>query len=84
MKDEIYHTTRDGRRILLKNMSLSHLQNTIKLLKKRAKEGLTIEIGGGSGDSNDMWYDEYILYGEEALEELNYDTYKEELERRTP
>ena len=47
----------------------------------KAKEGVTVRIGGGFC-AEDMWYDEETYYGEEAKSQLNFDDYKAELERR--
>lgn len=75
------HTTRDGTAIRLTEMSDQHLDNTIRFYEQRAEEGILIRTGGGF-DVDDIWYDEYTIYGKEALEYLDYDDYVRERERR--
>lgn len=52
------------------------------MLKRIAKEGLTIRYGGMGVDVDELWYDEEIIYGQEALNKMNYHAYEEEWERR--
>lgn len=75
------HVTKDGEKIKLCKMTDSHLDATIRLFERRAKEGITVGTGGGSC-AEDMFYDEDTLYGEEALEVLEYDEYVKERDRR--
>jgi hypothetical protein len=75
------HTTKDGKKIKLCNMTDDHLQATISLLERKAEEGVTVRMGGGSC-AEDMWYDEDTLYGNEALERLGYVEYVKERNRR--
>ena len=76
-----YHKTKDGKKIKLHDLELSHLENIIKWIERKAKEGVTVRIGGGFC-AEDMWYDEDTLYGKKAKEEMNYKDYISELERR--
>jgi len=76
------HTTKDGTKIKLCDMTDDHLQSTISLFERRAKAGITIRMGGGSC-AEDMWYDEDTLYGDEALEQLGYADYVKERNRRS-
>lgn len=76
------HITKDGKKIKLCDMTDSHLAATISLFERLAKEGVTVRIGGGGSCAEDMWYDEYTLYGEEALERLGYANYVKERDRR--
>nr|OQX98987.1 MAG: hypothetical protein B6I27_01600 [Erwiniaceae bacterium 4572_131] len=75
------HVTKDGREIPLNKLDLSHLKNIIRWIERKAKEGVKISYGGGV-DAEDIWYDEYILYGNDALNELDYKKYIKELKRR--
>jgi len=76
-----YHKTKDGKKIKLADLELSHLENIIKWIERKAKEGITVSMGGGSC-AEDMWYDEETYYGKEAKRQLNFDSYKAELKRR--
>ncbi len=76
-----YHKTKDGKKILIKDMELDHLKNTIRCFERMASEGITVRSGGGS-TAEDMWYEEDVYEGEKALRYLNYYEYKAELSRR--
>lgn len=76
-----YHRTKNGQKILLTDLETDHLQNIIKWIERKAKEGFTVRMGGGTG-GEDIWYDEETYYGEKAKRELNFLDYKSELERR--
>ena len=76
-----WHKTNDRRKIKISNLDTRHLINAIMYIKRKAKEGLVIRIGGGH-DSDDMWYEEYALYGKKAKKYMNYKIYKRELKRR--
>ncbi len=76
-----FHKTKDGKKIKLADLELSHLKNIIKWIEHKAKEGLTVRMGGGS-NAEDMWYDEDTYFGEEAKRQLNFYDYKAELESR--
>lgn len=75
------HTTATGEKIPLTSMSDQHLINTIRYLKRCAHEGIIIQSGGGDCPE-DFWYDEDIIYGDEALKHVHYDVYVKELSRR--
>lgn len=75
------HVTKNGDQIALSKLGDSHLQNIINLLQRKAKEGITVRSGGGF-DATEIWYEEDILHGEEALRRLNYYEYLAEQKRR--
>lgn len=77
-----YHTTKDGTKMLVSDMSDSHLSNTIQMIERKAEEGITIRSGGGGPDYDSMWYDEETLTGDEAKNHMNYGSYKSEQRRR--
>ena len=76
-----FHKTKDGKKIKLADLELSHLENIINLIERKSIEGYTSRSGGGSC-AEDMWYDEEMVYGKEAKEALNFYDYQAELERR--
>ena len=76
-----YHKTKDGKKIKISDLDTKHLINIIEYIKRKAKLGLVIRIGGGF-DANDMWYDAYVIHGKRVKIYLNYKTYKRELKRR--
>lgn len=76
-----FHKTKDGKKIKLCDLETSHLENIIRWIERKAKEGLTVSIGGGS-TAEDMWYEEDTYYGKEVKRKLNFSDYKNELKRR--
>ena len=76
-----YHTDKTGNKTLLKDLGTSHLINIIKLIERKAEEGI-IERHGGGTTAEDMWYDEDHLSGKDALESMNHDDYVTELKSR--
>lgn len=76
-----YHKTKDGVKIELKDLRLTHLNNIIGWIERKAEKGLVVRSGGGSC-AEDMYYDEDTLYGEDVLRRLNYYDYKNELNKR--
>ena len=62
-------------------MEDQHLLNTINYIKKRAKEGVKVENGGGS-DPDSFWYEVDFLFGKHAKKHLKYKKYKKEAIKR--
>lgn len=81
LRDKYFHTTQKGEKILLKDMDIHHLINTIRHIEKRAESGVYVCFGGFDGD--EPWFDGETLYGKDALARLNYNVYVEELKLRT-
>jgi hypothetical protein len=77
----MYHTTKDGRKIKISEMTTDHLINQIKFIEKKAKEGITTRCGGGSC-AEDFWMDEEVYTGKEVKKFFNYKAYKAELKKR--
>lgn len=75
------HKTKDGKSINLNDLETSHLKNIISWIERKAKTGVMVRNGGGSS-ADDMWYEEEELFNEDALKELNYYEYVNELNRR--
>ena len=75
------HRTKDGELIPIAEMDDQHLLNTIRLFKRKAKEGITVMSGDGI-DAEDIWYDEEILYDEDAEEEMGLEHYIKEAKKR--
>ena len=76
------HTTKDGRKIRLQDMTDAHLSATISLFERRAEKGIAVTTGGGYC-AEDIWFDEEVVFGEEALEHLGYADYVKERDRRS-
>lgn len=75
-----YHTTKDGKKILIKDLKDNHLHNIIKWIEKKSRDGVLIEEV--IGDLDGFYYDRYFLYGDDVKEELNYGVYVNELKNR--
>ena len=75
------HTTANGTRLPISKMTDSHLVNTIRQQRRRAKEGVECWYGGGS-DADDMWMDVWYAYDEEALDAMHHDRYLREAKKR--
>lgn len=64
-----------GNQIKVTDMSDEYLRNAITYVKRKAKEGLLVQYGGSGANTDDMWYDEEILYGKEVFE--RFEGYKD-------
>jgi len=79
---ELYHKTKDGQLIKLKDLTDNHLDNIIKMIERMAKEGINVSTGTFGNCSVDMGNNEKWLYGKEALREMNYSIYINEYKKR--
>lgn len=75
-----YHITRDGKKIKIKDLETSHLINIIRYIERKADEGLEMVYGDIFGA--DIFAAVETIYGDEVKEELNYEVYVKELNRR--
>lgn len=78
------HRTKDGKEVPLNKLEDQHLRNIIAYIKKRAQAGITINLFAyDDGGEFGPYYDEDIIYGEEAEDYLNLKEYRKELKRRS-
>lgn len=77
-----YHETAAGDLIKIMDLTDDHLANIIKMIERKAKEGIDVVYGGGHGDYDEMWGDVEHLHGEEVLDHFDYKKYKKEQRRR--
>ena len=82
MAKKEFHETADGRFIELKDLTDQHLANIIKMIERKAKEGIDLVFGGGHGDYDEMWGDVEHLHGQEVFDHFGYEKYKKEHRRR--
>ena len=75
---------RNGKKVKLSDMATSHLVHTIKMIERKAREGVLVRkiLPASALDNTDMDYEEYTIYGQEALQCLKYNEYKKELQKR--
>lgn len=79
--DDFKHVTKDGKQMDIRDMSDDHLLNMIKLIKRKAKEGVVLAFGGGSSP-DDFYYEEEQYLGRDVKEMMRYKKYKKEAKRR--
>jgi hypothetical protein len=77
-----HHVTREGKKIPLEDLEIGHLKNIIALIERKAKEGINVISYGGGVDADDIWYDEEVLTGKKALNQMNHKHYVSELNKR--
>ena len=76
-------TTKDGTNIEIKDMEDSHLVNTIRLLKRNAKNGVEVVYSVGWGEKDYPEFDSIVLYGKHYLDTVDsYKDLKQEAKRR--
>jgi len=72
-----FHITKDGERILLEDLQLSHLKNIGRQIERKSLTGIHIRKS-----STDGYDDVDYLYGKDVKDYLGYKNYKQELKRR--
>lgn len=77
-----YHTTKTGEKIKITDLKKSHLENIIKWIKFKSKNGLIIISGRSGPYTEDIWADEEICFGKKVKKLLNLEVYEKELKRR--
>ena len=73
------HTTKDGRKLLISEMSDSHLLNTINMIERKSKDGIVVEYGC---ICEEPYYDVTEYFGKKALTIMNYGSYTLEAKKR--
>jgi predicted MPP superfamily phosphohydrolase len=74
------HRTRDGKRIPVSQMTDAHLRNMIKLIERKAKEG--IKLVTGDMIDGDPEYEVEEIFGAAVLRLMKHAIYAAELKRR--
>jgi hypothetical protein len=77
-----YHICKDGTIMRISEMSDEHLTNTIRMIECKAKEGARIAFAIFDPFGSDHYYEEFVVFGAEALQALHYWDYIEELRGR--
>jgi len=77
-------TTKNGDEILISGMSDAHLMNSIKMIERKAKDGLVVTLSGGFADKDEFQTGEVkVLEGEEVFDYIKeYDFLCEEARSR--
>jgi len=75
---EHIHIDKNGKETKVSELETEYLKNIIRYIERRASLGVAVQDGGGTCHE-DFWYDEYLVFGDEALEKLNYRAYTDEL-----
>jgi len=74
--------TNAGNEIPYRELETGHLVNILKWIERKAKDGITLQYGGGGPDPEDMWYDEQYIEGKEVFDKYDYKGLKKELDNR--
>ena len=74
--------TSTGDEIPYRELETGHIVNIIKWIERKAREGITLQFGGGGPDPEDMYYDEEYIEGKEVFDRYDYKGLKKELENR--
>jgi hypothetical protein len=79
---ERYWLTKNDEEIEYKKLEDDHLLNILKWIKKRAKDGMVLEVGGCGPEESDYWHDSWEIRGDEVLEHYDYEGLLGEAKRR--
>jgi len=74
------HTTKDGKQMLISEMSDEHLFNTLKRIISRSKEGIVVESEIIEEKSKEFHFSK--AFGKRALDVMNYEAYAKEMYSR--
>jgi hypothetical protein len=74
------HTTKDGKQMLISEMSDEHLFNTLKRIVLQSKQGVLVELEFNEEQGKEFGFETY--YGKKALDLLNYESYAKEMYSR--
>jgi hypothetical protein len=76
-----YWETKDGKEIPYNKLEDGHLLNILRLIERKAKDGLSCQAGGGF-DIDDMWYDEWVEFGQDVYYRFDYEGLLKEAKKR--
>jgi len=75
--------TQTGEAIPYEKIGNSHLSNILRYIEKKAEEGVDIMLSGGyCGDDDFITGDVDTIYGNDVMEQMDYNGLKKELEIR--
>lgn len=78
-----YWETKTGDLIAYNKLKDDHLQNILKFIEKRAKEGVDVYMNLGWENDNDFQtYDGYTIYGKEVEEHFDLKGLQREAKKR--
>lgn len=81
--EKAYWKTKEGKVMLMSEMTDQHLLNSIAYVKRRAKEGIESILNMGYAPDNDyVEYDVTVIYGKEATDFMGLPDLLKEKRRR--
>lgn len=79
---EYVHVTRTGEEIPISKMETGHLCAQIVLIQRLAREGVTQYLSGPLFWGEDMYVDDFTIYGKDVYLMMDYDEYTAEWKKR--